>query len=239
MNRDQISNWALALIATLALGLVVSGWLDDWAEARSRRVFEAEARRAVLEKVSDLPDARLVSIRVDREGEMACGWMHLTSEVGSVPFMVMSIGDGDRLLSLAPRLDLSDPAARADHAFTKHMVLSICGEERRWGGLPDPPPDAHWEPAVDQPLRALWDEPGQDWAVIPVGDAGYIALRRKVGGGATRSPVFADRREAVSWTRGEGALLARKDDRRGAERLRQLDACLERHAADDPAALSC
>ncbi len=240
MKRRKLGDLAWVFFAAVAVAVPVARWMEDRSEARERRAFEAAADQVALQQVADLPGARLVAVRADRPGGRACGWIHLTPGVGSVPFQVLGPAEqGQTLLAIVPRLDAVDPGEWADAAFSKALTLAVCDDEGREGGLPAPPPDAHDAPQADGPLRALWDRPGPLWAVFPVRDAGYVAMSRKVGGGATRSPVFPTRGEAEQWTRAEGAELARENDRRGRERLRQPDACRERHPAGDPARRAC
>ena len=239
MRRRARELGVSALFVLLMAGGLGYRWLEDHRAERDRLDFEAAAGAAALKTVDDLTGARLISVRADRNGK-ACGWMRLTPDVGSVPFRVLGpVAEGDPLLVVVPRLDIADPGAWADAAFSKALTMVICENRGREAGLPPPPADAHLAPEADRPLEALWDHPGPEWAVFPVGDAGYVAMSRKVGGGATRSPVFRTRSEAEQWTRGEGAALARENDRRGREGLRQLDACLERHPVGDPASRSC
>ena len=240
MKRRRLGDLAWVVFAAVAVAVPVARWMEDRSEARERRAFEAAAGRVALQQVADLPGARLVSVRADRRGSRACGWFHLTPDVGSVPFQVLGpVEEGQTVLAVVPRLDGADPGEWADAAFSKALTLAVCDDPGREGGLPAPPPDAHDAPQADRPLRALWDRPGPEWAVFPVRAAGYVAMSRKVGGGATPSPVFPTRSEAEQWTRAEGAALARENDRRGRERLQQLDACLERPPAGDPARRAC
>lgn len=240
MTRDRLGNLVLWVItAALVISLPVSRWFEGREEERVRLAFEDEAGRAAMAVVSDLPTARLISVQADRT-RSACGWIELNPEIGAVPFRAMApVEENDDILVTVPRLDVTDPAAWAREAFSKQLNSVLCGGRYARDEQLPTPPNAHRDPRVDGPVLALWDKGGPEWAVIPVRGAGYLALRRQVGGGATMSPVFPDRVAAELWTRTDGAALARSRDAQGAERMRRFDACLERYESGDPSRRAC
>jgi hypothetical protein len=221
------------------IGRPISQWLDDREEERVRRAFEDEAGRAAMASVSDLPAARLISIRADRPGS-ACGWIELTPEIGAVPFSASGPSfDGDDILVSVPRVDVTDPLAWIHEIFTKQLITRLCDRPYARDEQLPTPANAHRDPRVDGPVLALWEDEDSDWAVIPARSFGYVGVRRQVGGGATVSPIFPDRAAAELWTRTNGAALAQRLDAQGAERMRLFEACLDSYEPDDIARRVC
>lgn len=240
MTRSRLGSLVLWLvIAGLTLGLPISRWLEDREEEKSRRTFEVDVGHAAMARVSDLPTARLISVRADRPGS-ACGWVELSPEIGAVPFSAHGPSyAGDDILVSVPRVDVTDPIAWVREIFTKQLNTMVCDRPYARDEQFPTPANAHRDPRVDGPVLALWDDEGSDWAVIPARNVGYVGVRRQVGGGATVSPIFPDRSTAEIWTLTDGAALARRLDARGAESMRQFEACLNRYEHSDPARRIC
>lgn len=233
--------WKRAQAALLAIALI-SGWLglkwfDQRHDEKARQQFQSAVNRAVMAQLSDLPTARVVSVSGDNG--RACGWVYLAPEIGAVPFHALdSVDDpGDIFVSI-PRLDATDPQEWVLAAYAKQLNLVVCDRRSR-PPPPAAPVNAHQDHRVDRPIRALWDSSRPEWAIVPAPSGGYIALRRKVGGGATLSPVFTEHHKAHDWTLAEGAELARHQDAEGRQRLDALDACLARHAVGSPERKLC
>lgn len=234
-------DWAvIALLMTVVIALQGKQVVDRRRDEAARVQFEADVRREVLAQASDLPDARIISFQADAtaSADRACGWVYLSSHVGAAPFHAMATNDpsGDRnpFVSL-PRIDATDPQEWALETFKKHLNLHLC--DRRLA--PATPDEAPQPTLADRLVSSLWEPGAREWAIISPPSGGYLALRRRVGGGATLSPVFVEHGLAEAWTRNEGADLARRQDEEGRKHLDAFEACLDRHPVGDPERKNC
>lgn len=232
-------DWILiTLFMTAMMALQARQAADRQRDEASRLQIEADIRREVLAQASDLPDARILSFQSDGPASAVrvCGWVYLSAHAGAAPFHAIASGDPGRapFVSL-PRTDATDPQEWALEVFRKQLNLLLC--DGRYA--PPAPAEAPQPTLADRLVGALWEPGIRDWAIISPPSGGYLALRRRVGGGATVSPVFAEYGLAEAWTRQEGADLARQQDEEGRKRLDALDACLERRPVGDPERENC
>ena len=220
------------VVAVILVGFQGWQWLERHREEQARKDFESAASLAVMATLTDVPTARVISINADRG--RACGWVYLTPTIGAVPFTATSsFDDPADIDAFVPRLDVTDPDEWVQWAFAKQLNLVICEDSPTRDSLPPAPTEAHINAEVDRPIHALWDRNPPEWAIVPIPPGGFVALRREAGGGATTSPVFADRDEARQWTLGEGRALALARDTEGRKRMAKFDACLDK-AANKP-----
>lgn len=208
----------------------------------------AFADRATAAAVAAAPDpeaARVLSVTVHGVPTIpgACGWIALGGQDGVVPFDVMADAshpeDAKADLVTVPRLFRGDYAARLRAAFDQTLIKVNCDIGDR---LPAVPAGATTLPGVDAELLRLWrPSPGIDWAVVPaIGEPGFAAVRRRIGGGAVISPLFKSRDEVRQWIFERGNAVALEADRRGQARMDAWNACYARHPDPrDPAREHC
>lgn len=207
--------------------------------------FADRASAAAVAAAPDPKTARVVSIAVHGVPTIpgACGWISLGGQDGVVPFDVMADAfhpeDANEDLVTVPRLFRGDYAARLRAAFDETLIKVNCDIGDR---LPPAPANATTLPEIDAELLRLWrPSPGIDWAVVPaIGEPGFAAVRRRIGGGAVISPLFKSRAEVRQWIFEKGNGLALEADRRGRARMDAWDACYARHPdRKDPAREHC
>jgi hypothetical protein len=237
----RVEPWLLALFATIALGFQLKGCVDDELEKRERRAFQSAAETLAIAAFPEWSHARIVSSKIGFAGSV-CGWIDDGTQ-GALPFTAYPSIDSPS----EPRVSVAKPDSgtseeRARQAFEKQLIIQICLPEG-----PSLPANAHSDPEVDPPLRALWlEEDGQiqdtqvRWAVIPArGDPGYYAVARGIAGGPILSPLLPSIDAAEAWVLSEGPAFGLSARLEGRRRVAEYNACMDRLPPGDPSRTRC
>jgi len=189
------SVWAALALAVLP----TSGCLPD--DSAEQTQFAKGAAAAAVSAAPEPAKAKVISIQI--RFTTACGWIDTGTEDGVMPFTVMGVEGRPGQIEAhgyVPQIAGQSLRGRIDGAFQRQLDLVGCE-----GLMPNKPAGVNEDSRIDGPLRRLWGQPKERWAIIPaMGDPGFVGVSRRMGGGNIQTPVYSSPEKLRAWIANEG-----------------------------------
>lgn len=184
--------------------------------------YSKTAMARLIGKMGTSSSFRLISMSANARLKRACGWIDLGPRRGIALFEV----DGQ---AGVPGAYISVSAAtgatvrgRIEDVYYSQLSRMNCELARV---LPPTPNGFAVSQATTAEVARLWDDTPTRWAIFqPPGEADYVGIRRRTGGGVIITPPFHDREQVENWIQTEGDVLSEAELARGKAAMEKYDA---------------